>query len=43
MKENLLSGLIVYRNLLKDNVIGSYSNLYSTYEDYDNLKSKDAI
>lgn len=41
MTENILSNLIVYRNLLNDEIIKRYTNLYLKYLKFSNLEFKD--
>jgi len=41
MTENILSNLIVYRNLLNDEIIKMYNNLYIKYLKYNSLENKE--
>jgi len=41
MSENVLSNLIVYRNLLNDETIKRYNNLYQKYLNYNSIENKD--
>jgi len=41
MSENVLSNLIVYRNLLNDETIKRYNNLYQMYLNYNSIENKD--
>ena len=41
MSENILSNLIVYRNLLNDETIKRYNNLYQKYLNYTSIENKD--
>ena len=41
MKEIMLSNLIIYRNILNDEIVNNYENLCSKYRKYDELESKD--
>ena len=41
MTENVLSNLIVYRNLLNDETIKRYNNLYQKYLNYNSLENKE--
>lgn len=40
MVDNMLTNLIVYRNLLNDRVLNTYNDLYSDYLNYHNLSNK---
>lgn len=40
MADNMLTNLIVYRNLLNDQVLNTYNDLYIDYLNYNNLQDK---
>lgn len=41
MEENLMTNLIIFRNILKDDLIVSYNNLYKKYFKYNKIDSKE--